>query len=267
MNLSSTELITTDGYLKFCEENNLLYLKIDYFRIGSFIWRGKNCSLETDDKILVTGHSDFPLTNDISNQFDLVFSTNNASSNINSYGLPLGICNDCDDSPIHRVYGNKEVVLKIMNKKIDKTNLLYMNFDINTYPCERQPVYNLFSDKNWVLTGIKENTLEGRETFLSEIKSSKFVLCPRGNGIDTHRIWESLYMGSIPIVIYESAHKEFVDLPILFISNWEEINKSFLNEKYEQITKQQYNMEKLKISYWFNFIKIKIKELNESRNK
>ena len=28
----------------------------------------------------------------------------------------------------------------------------------------------------------------------------KYVLCPSGNGVDTHRIWETIYRGSIPIV-------------------------------------------------------------------
>lgn len=259
MNLNYNDIITTDGYLKFCQENDLPYLKIDYFYTDLRNWRENPIILKEEDKIIITGHSDFPLSDHISSQFNLIFGTNNISSNINSYGLPLGICNDCDDSPIHKIYGNKEVVLKIINEKIDKTNLLYMNFDTSTH-CQRQSTYNLFVDKKWVLIGTKQNTMEGREKFLKEIKSSKFVLCPRGNGIDTHRIWESLYMGSIPILIYENVHKEFLDLPILFIKNWEEINENYLNEKYEYMIQNQYNMEKLKISYWFNFIKNKIKD-------
>lgn len=34
----------------------------------------------------------------------------------------------------------------------------------------------------------------------SEIRQHRFVLCPPGNGLDTHRYWEVLYWGSIPIV-------------------------------------------------------------------
>lgn len=41
---------------------------------------------------------------------------------------------------------------------------------------------------------------------------------------DTHRLWKTLYMDSIPIVKYESAHHLFTDLPILFINDWKEIN-------------------------------------------
>jgi len=261
------DIITTDGYLSFCKENNITYTKTDCFDHSPFYWRGEYHTVDASSNVCVIGHSDRPITNEISKRYDLVFGINNISLNKNSYGLPLGITNDCDDSPMHKIYGNKEIMLKIINEDINKINLLYMNFDIRTLPIEREYVYNLFSNKNWTKTGKIENTLQGRENFLRDIKSSKFVLCPRGNGIDTHRLWEALYMGSIPIVKYENAHKQFIDLPILFISDWNHISENFLNEKYEQIIDQEYDLEKLKISYWFNFIKTKIEALNERTNK
>lgn len=88
-----------------------------------------------------------------------------------------------------------------------------------------------------------------------EIRNSKFVFCPRGNGIDTHRLWETLYMGSIPIVRFEpQTHHLFTDLPILFIDDWSVITEEFLQEKYREITSKTWNMEKLKVGYWFDFI-------------
>ena len=62
-------------------------------------------------------------------------------------------------------------------------------------------------------------------------------------------------MGSIPIVIYEETHHLFNDLPILFINDWSEITEEFLNEKYDEYNKKSWNLEKLKIEYWTNFIK------------
>lgn len=32
------------------------------------------------------------------------------------------------------------------------------------------------------------------------VKKHRYVLCPRGNGLDTHRFWEALYRGAIPII-------------------------------------------------------------------
>jgi hypothetical protein len=148
----------------------------------------------------------------------------------------------------------------VINEEIDKDNLVYLNFSVNTFPWVRNLVYDKFKSENWVKIGNPVPTIDGRKTYLREIKSSKFVLCPRGNGIDTHRIWESLYMGSIPIVIYENAHHLFTDLPILFINNWEELTYDFLNKKYEEMINQNWNYDKLKIDYWKKFIKEKISQ-------
>lgn len=65
-------------------------------------------------------------------------------------------------------------------------------------------------------------------------------------------------MGSIPIVKYENTHSEFTDLPILFISDWKEVTKELLDKKYDEIINSEWNLEKLKISFWKNFIKKKL---------
>ena len=62
-------------------------------------------------------------------------------------------------------------------------------------------------------------------------------------------------MGSIPIVKYENTHHLFTDLPILFINKWDEIGEGFLNQKYKEFLDEEWNMDKLKISFWFKFIK------------
>ncbi len=36
--------------------------------------------------------------------------------------------------------------------------------------------------------------------YIKLLSAHQFSACPRGNGIDTHRLWESLYLGVIPIV-------------------------------------------------------------------
>jgi hypothetical protein len=150
-------------------------------------------------------------------------------------------------------------MIDVFNENIEKKNLVYLNFNVSNYPSERSLVFDKFSNINWVKNGNIENTIDGRINFLRDIKSSKFVFCPRGNGIDTHRIWESLYMGSIPVVKYENTHHLFIDLPILFIKDWNEISEDFLNDKYIEIINKEWDLDKLKISYWENFIKNKIK--------
>jgi hypothetical protein len=45
------------------------------------------------------------------------------------------------------------------------------------------------------------------ENYLETLASSKFVLAPRGTGPESYRVWESLYVGSYPIVL-----SSFMDL-------------------------------------------------------
>ena len=60
--------------------------------------------------------------------------------------------------------------------------------------------------------------------------ASKFdyVACPRGNGVDTHRFWETMYRGLIPIVKRSawSESLEGLDLPFLQVNDWSETSEA-----------------------------------------
>ncbi len=43
--------------------------------------------------------------------------------------------------------------------------------------------------------------------YLKTLSEYKYSLCIRGNGIDTHRFWESLYLGVIPVIINDCNTK------------------------------------------------------------
>ena len=52
----------------------------------------------------------------------------------------------------------------------------------------------------------------------------KFVGAVRGNGVDTHRLWETLYRGSIPLIQTDDWAKGLrgLNLPLIEIARWEE---------------------------------------------
>jgi hypothetical protein len=52
----------------------------------------------------------------------------------------------------------------------------------------------------------------------------QFVLCPRGNGVDTHRFWEVIYSGGVPIVKKSSWTQLIKDEGIFFLEvlSWTE---------------------------------------------
>lgn len=89
----------------------------------------------------------------------------------------------------------RPIILDFINKKSNKNNLLYCNFNQSTNP-RRSFIKDYFKNKHWCLS--REN-IEYRD-YIADINSSKFVISPNGNGIDCHRTWEILYSGSVPIL-------------------------------------------------------------------
>jgi len=50
-----------------------------------------------------------------------------------------------------------------------------------------------------------------------------FVASPHGHGLDCHRTWESLALGNIPIVKHSSLDNLYDGLPVVIVSDWDEI--------------------------------------------
>jgi hypothetical protein len=255
---SKDDIITTDKY-KNAFPN--IYFKTDVFYENKKIfWRDDWLSPPIKNlPVILSGHSDYCINDEILDRFapNRWFTVNKQTIDENVIALPLGITNNTNESEIHPIYGDLDSMVQVMNENIKIKNLVYMNFNISTFRQERQYVYDLFKDKKWVTKGNAENTIEGRTNFLRDIKAHTFVLCPRGNGIDTHRLWETLYMGSIPIIIKNIANEGFQDLPICFINDWSEITIDFLEQERERIKNTTFCLDKLKISYW-------IKEINKA---
>ena len=65
------------------------------------------------------------------------------------------------------------------------------------------------------------------------VQDTRYVAAVRGNGVDTHRHWETLYRGGIPIILkdaWSSGLAEF-NLPFLEVEAWnpEELHSLLLN--------------------------------------
>jgi hypothetical protein len=167
--------------------------------------------------------------------------------------IPIGLENNRWFPKIRK----KEKMLELMNSSEIPVfkNILYVNHNINTNPDKRLIVYDLLRGKSWVTVEEGKNGIDF-DNYLSNIDNHCFVACPEGNGIDTHRIWECLYLGAIPIVVRNYNTRFYQDLPICFIDSWQEITEEFLKDQHEYITKFNiWNLEKLTFSYWKNKIK------------
>jgi hypothetical protein len=155
--------------------------------------------------------------------------------------LPIGIANS------QWPHGNLELLDKIRKENNPKTNLVYKNFEISTSSANRQHVNELTNANN-----IPMSSKVDQENYLRSISKSMYNICPRGNGIDCHRTWESLYLGTIPVVIDCVHNRGFQELPMLFVPNndWNTITKSFLESHYQEMMRKIRNDEKLSLDYW-----------------
>ena len=91
---------------------------------------------------------------------------------------------------------------------------------------------------------------KSQEHYLRDISQSDFCICPPGNGIDCHRIWECLYLGSIPITINHECFSQFKELPIIFINDWREATINFLIAQEAKFRNWNFNIDMLDIDYW-----------------
>lgn len=84
----------------------------------------------------------------------------------------------------------------------------------------------------------------------AEISSGyRFIGAARGNGVDTHRLWETLYRGSIPLVQSDNwtAGLRNLHLPLVEISSWDEEE---ILEIVESSVDRGFNPRKIEPLWW-----------------
>jgi hypothetical protein len=143
-----------------------------------------------------------------------------------------------------------EKIFKFNNqdKIVDK---ILCNFNPNTNHT-RIGIAELLRNKNLGYFNQSKNYSE----YIQDIQDHLFVASPPGNGVDCHRTWETLYLGSIPIVEKHFMFDRYKNLPIIQINKWEDLNEGFLApyiKKYKEDILFK-NTEELTLIYWINRI-------------
>ena len=77
-----------------------------------------------------------------------------------------------------------------------------------------------------------------------------FVLSPDGNGPDSHRTWESLVLGCVPIVKRNFMSDFLHDLPVIVVEDWREISAATLQQSLAALSREKFNFSKLYLEYW-----------------
>ncbi len=163
--------------------------------------------------------------------------------------IPIGVENDEWTLPQQK----KEIIIKLANIEVKKPGLAYLNINRATN-FERPQLYQLFADKEWCTAEHGKNGVS-YDNFAQKIWTHKFTFCPEGNGMGTHRPWETLYLGSFPIVRRRVFTEFFAEqLPIVIIDDWSQITEEFLHMRYSELTRRKWNYEALKMSWWRELI-------------
>jgi len=251
--------LPTGDYDVFCRDNleglkdrDLVFCKIDNLpKLSSLLKQ------TTKEIYLITHDSDYEINEEVfttySKNIRHWWGVNINYTHPKLSSIPLGLGSPWVPE------GVTQNSLKNLGQVPHRDKLFYVNHRIHTYPQEREEPYTLFFPQNWAT--VKKPSGKGQTTeYIKDVRSHKFVLCPRGNGIDTYRFWESLYLGAIPVVKDCINVGFYRDLPITVVNSYGDITKDFLESQYSHRTPIQWEGSQLDLTYWINKIRAKINE-------
>jgi hypothetical protein len=239
--MSIDDIITSDKFLELStnfisrkktfidinEKNNIFFIKTDYLDFFSANILPKiNFSF-----VLITHESDFAIPGNhhpiLENPYLLKwFGMNCHSIHPKLQPLPIGMANE------EWSHGSKATIVEVSNVNYDKTELIYCNYDISTNTSERAAALDTLNTKSFITKDFNKSNFK---TYLETVAKYKFIISPPGNSVDCHRIWESIYLGTIPVCLKSIPLVYFKDCPILFVDNWEQVTEEFLQKSYQQI--------------------------------
>lgn len=239
---------------KSLEGKNIKYFDThDYWNIFSFI---RQASKYPDQVFkLVTHNSDWPVSKCMHN---MGVYEDQIPGNLTWYAQNVDVDHYCIQSiPIGLENPSWHQALDKINR-IDQfeqglrwyDHLCFGHFNTETNP-ERKPLMSFLKDSEWCHTKDVRNGTDFNE-YLQSLGRYMFCICPEGNGIDTHRIWEALYMGCVPIVEDCINVKFYKDLPIYVCSSFYDLEPEDMMVSYQYIAEnlERYNMLMLSMDYW-----------------
>jgi hypothetical protein len=263
------DFISTDGYLNYGSQTEGFHYQKRDFLFFSGVWRNQQVKSligqkANGSKSLIVGHSDHYLHPWQARLLRLrgthkIFSTNATPLKGLVTPIPQGLTNNCDDGPLHRVLGNTDHILAAWSRQTSRDSFsgsCYVNFSINTNRSVRSNVVKVAGSLSNGVSQRYEMTDGGRTSYLRDLRKYNFILCPEGNGMDTVRVWETLYMGGFPIVVRTPYMQAILkDLPVVWVSQWKEITEQgFLEKSWDNLKSTPHDVNRLRLSWWTSFM-------------
>ena len=127
-------------------------------------------------------------------------------------------------------------------------------FSIGTNPAERSRAAAALS--GWRLA----DSLGGLKPaqHRQALRTFAFVASPPGNGLDTHRTWEAMYLGCVPIVLRSTMTEfyESIGLPVWIVDSFEDLQElceADLRSKYLELL-PRFQSDALWSAFWVDRI-------------
>jgi len=205
-------------------QGDIVFCKIDE------VWRLFRALRRTRRRIvLVTGEGSRPVTPALWRRkpphVAAWLGTNMFFAHRNAHAIPLGLGNAGSATT-----PTWDEIRKASAAGVERNKWLYANFGDSTNPAVRVPLSQWLGDpaRGWV-TRADHGGPAGKESYLAELVRHRFVLCPPGTGEDTHRFWEALYAGCIPVIRDSAAMRSFsLMLPVLVVHDLRETSEPML---------------------------------------
>ena len=150
------------------------------------------------------------------------------------HALPVGI-----ERQAYRSGGQINDFRKKLDNDPNKRNIQILVAWNNDTNMNRRKHLKKFESQKRVF--IIRNRVHAR-TFHSMLRKTLFVPCPAGNGIDTHRVWEAIYLGAVPVIL-ESEFCGDAIWPVIVVKNWSELLEKSREELNLLFTKNSLNQQ------------------------
>ena len=265
-------------WIAFHNSRNVDYRHTDYL-FSSGRWRGYEWRdvRETPSlaSTLVLGHSDkevtLPMVEDVLShtQYRFIYASNvssEAAKLVTVHDLPVGIPNRERQSKTHIIQGDQTLVTRAWKKAQRRALVtkptIYANFSSRTNPSVRNKVLDIVAPLSHVKKGSFQLSKKGRALDLETMAQSGIVLCPRGNGMDTHRVWEALLVGAVPALLatdHSARLLRELALPHISLTSWEEVRDyPNITARYLDCIKESWDFSGLSASWWISRIEAHI---------
>lgn len=250
------DTIQLNKFSKLHNGKNVFFCKTD-FLLNDF----ETIKKIPNDVILISGNSDYIINEkflDVLPRNVKKWYAQNAMINTDVIKtLPMGIENyKPADREGHGVgydrVSVKETLIDILKQK-EPNKFIYSNFKIQNNVQHRTEVSEYCKKSEFIEWESPDLSLS---TFFKKMLSYEAIICPDGNGPDTHRFYEVLYMGRIPIVfnktLYTNLYHRF---PCVILESPSDLlNYELLREKINEAKSKDWDRNILNTQYWIDEI-------------